>query len=405
MALRRPAGGAHGRRVQSVVSRRRGHGEGSVYQRADSRWAASVELAPVGGLRRRKVLYARSKPELLRKMRAVQDRRDAGMPVLDARRNTADFLTYWAQEVLPGTISASTLDGYRYIVRRDIVPYIGHVPLATLGPEHVHVMLRALEARGLSPRTVAYARAVLRRALRLAERWGMVSRNSAALVDAPRQRRRETDYLSLEQVRALVEAAHGDRLGALYVLAVTTGLRRGEALALLWPDADLDAGTVQVRASLKRVRGQGLVRDEPKTRNSHRTVPLPELTVTMLRRQRLRQRAEALAAGWAWSEDGYLFTTALGMPLDPSNLTGRWHLFCAGAGIGRVRYHALRHTAATMLLTEGVPLAVISKTLGHAGLAITADIYASVVPQLAAGRGRCHATSAGPRIHRRVGVD
>lgn len=382
MALRRPVGGAHGRRVQSVVSRRRGYGEGSVYQRSDGRWAASVELAPVGGLRRRKVLYARSKPELLRKMRAVQDRLDAGMPVLDARRNTADFLTYWAREILPGTISASTLDGYRYIVRRDIVPYIGHVPLATLGPEHVHVMLRALEARGLSPRTVAYARAVLRRALRLAERWGMVSRNSAALVDAPRQRRRETDYLSLAQVRALVEAAHGDRLGALYVLAVTTGLRRGEALALLWPDVDLDAGTVQVRASLKRVRGQGLVRDEPKTRNSHRTVPLPELTVTMLRRQRLRQRAEALAAGWAWSEDGYLFTTPLGMPLDPSNLTGRWHLFCAGAGIGRVRYHALRHTAATMLLTEGVPLAVISKTLGHAGLAITADIYASVVPQL-----------------------
>ncbi|MFN2523987.1 MAG: hypothetical protein ABR614_11835, partial [Mycobacteriales bacterium] len=179
-----------------------------------------MELAPVGGKRRRKVLYAATKTDLLRKLREHQDRRDTGLPVLDARRTTGDFLTYWAGEVLPGTISDSTLQGYRYIVDRDIVPYVGHVPLAALGPEHVHQMMRSLETRGLSPRTVTYARAVLRRALRLAERWGMVSRNSAALVDPPRQCRPEADFLTPEQVRVLVAAAETEPLGPLYVLAV-----------------------------------------------------------------------------------------------------------------------------------------------------------------------------------------
>lgn len=361
---------------------RRGAGEGGVYRRADGRWTAAVELPKEGGKRRRKVLYAKTRAELLVKMRDVQARQSAGLPILDAKRTTGEFLEYWVSEMLPGTVSANTLQGYRYIVRRDLQPQLGHIPLAQLGPEHVHVMMRALEARGLAPRTILYARAVLRRALRLALRWDLVTRNSAALVDPPRLPRRETEHLSAEQVRRLVAAAADDRLGALYVLAVTTGLRKGELLGLLWHDVDLDVGVVHVRASLKRISGQGMVRDEPKTASSRRSVPLPALTVEFLRRHRRRQREEQLAAGVGWSEDGYVFATPTGSCLDMSNSTQRWHAFCDEAGLGRPRFHALRHTAATLLLTEGVPLAVISKTLGHAGLAITADIYAAVVPQL-----------------------
>jgi integrase len=346
-------------------------------------WAAAVELDPVGGRRRRKVLYARTKPELLRKLRAAQDRVEEGRPILSGRRTTGDFLAYWVSEILPGTVTDSTLQGYRHVVRRDITPYVGHVPLAQLGPEHVHVMMRALEQqRGLSPRTVAYARAVLRRALRLAERWDMVTRNAAALVDPPRQRRRQPDHLALEDVRRILAAAPDDRLGALYVLLVTCGLRRGEALALLWEDVDLDSGVVHVRAGLKRIAGQGLVRDEPKTARSRRLVPLPQVTVDLLRGHRRRSREDALARGRGWSGQDYVFTSVAGTPIDPSNLTGLWHQFCVTAGVGRVRLHALRHTAATVMLTHGVPLAVISKTLGHAGLAVTADIYADVVPEL-----------------------
>jgi len=231
-------------------------------------WAATVEHGQVGGKRQRQVLYAKTRPELLRKLLAAQDRHAQGRPILDARRSTGDFLAYWASDILPGAISDNTLQGYRHIVRSDITPYIGHIPLAQLRSEHVHVMLRTPEVeRGLAPRTINYARAVLRPALRLAERWDMVTRNVAALVDPPRQRqrRRQPDHLPLADVQWILQAAPADRLGALYVLAVTCGLRRGEVLALQWshgsarrrkPYADV---TGRVRGSHPSTAGEGSV--------------------------------------------------------------------------------------------------------------------------------------------------
>lgn len=361
---------------------RRGPGEGAIYRREDGRWTASVELDRVGGKRRRKVLYGRTKAELLDKLREAQQRKATGKPAMNKRHTTVQWLTYWATEVLPGTVADSTAEGYGNIVRRDVVPYVGHVPLDELAPAHVHQMMRALEDRGLGPRTVAYARAVLRRALRVAERWELVTRNAAALVDPPRQRRREPDHLDLETASRILAAAPADRLGALYVLAVTCGLRRGELLALWWEDVDLDNAVVHVRAGLKRIRGKGLVRDEPKTARSRRSVPLPAVTVEALRLHRRRSLEEALALGQPCGPKDFAFTSPTGTPIDPSNLTDSWHAFCMSIGVPRTRLHALRHTAATLLLTQGVPLTVISRTLGHSGLAITADIYADVVPQL-----------------------
>lgn len=196
---------------------RRGTGEGSVYKRADGQWAGAVELPREAGRRRRKVLYAPTRAELLAKMRDVQDRLGKGLAILDEQRTVGDFLEYWAAEVLPGTVSDSTLQGYRHVVRRDLVPYIGHVVLHRLGPEHVHVLQQQLHARGLAPRTIQYARAVLRRALRIAERWDLVHRNAAALVDPPRLPRHQTDHLSPEEVKILITAAAAHPMGALYV--------------------------------------------------------------------------------------------------------------------------------------------------------------------------------------------
>lgn len=169
-------------------------------------WAASVELPKVDGKRRRKVVHAADRAGVQAQVRELQDRLHRGLPPLNGQRTVGDCLTYWVNELLPGTVSDTTLQGCAHIVRRDLNPYLGHVVLIRLGPEQVFAM-QQLEARGLSPRTFTYARAVLRRALCTAERWDLVHRNAAALVDPPRAHKREPEHLSQTQVATLLAAA------------------------------------------------------------------------------------------------------------------------------------------------------------------------------------------------------
>jgi integrase len=221
--------------------------------------------------------------------------------------------------------------------------------------------------------------AVLRRALSHAERWGMVTRNAAALVDVPRlDGAKLDDALDVNQAQVLLGAARGHSLEALVTVALAVGLRRGEALALQWNHIDLDHSTLAVGGTLKRRPGRGLIVDTPKTANARRTIALRSICVRALRRHKMRQVEIRLAAGTLWNETGFVFVTPIGTPIDPRNLTREFHRLCSKAGLPRLRFHALRHSAATIMLAQGVPLEVISKTLGHRGYAITSDIYAKV---------------------------
>jgi integrase len=229
-------------------------------------------------------------------------------------------------------------------------------------------MMRALEAKGLSPRSRADARTVLRMALAQAERWGKVTRNAAALVAAPKLGgTRLDDALGAEAAAKVLETARDDRLGALAALVIGTGMRQGEARALRWDDVDFDAGTVSVVKA--------------KTPAGVRTIALPGFAETALRRHRVHQTAERLAAP-VWQDLGLVFTDQLGGLLSRSKVGHWWNALITRAGVGRRRFHATRHTAATLMLNNGVPLEVVSATLGHAGLAITADVYAKVRPEL-----------------------
>jgi len=361
---------------------RRGHGEGSIHKRADGRWAATIDLVWENGKRRRKSLYGKTRADVAERLRQLQQQSAQGLPLPDERRRVADYLEWWATDVLPGTVKESTADGYRYMLDRYVVPHVGRVTLAKLGPQHVQSMLRSLEADGLAPAR-RQARAILRRALGHAERWGFVARNAAALVDAPGLNGSKIDdVLSVDEAHALLRAAAGTPHEALVSVALAVGLRRGEALALRWDDLDLERGNLTVRATLKRRPGKGLILDTPKTARGRRTIPLPGVSVTALRDHRRAQAAKRLAAGPEWRDTGHVFATPIGTPLDPDNLTKHFHALCDRAGIPRRRFHALRHSAATLMLAAGTPLEVISKTLGHAGYAITADVYARVVPEL-----------------------
>jgi integrase len=327
-----------------------------------------VNLGSAGGRRQRKVVKAKTKAEVLRKMRKLQGDIDQGFPIPDNSTTTGEWLSWWLSDVLPGTVKEGTLINYTDILEAYVIPHVGKIPLAKLGPEHVQSMMRSLERSGRAPRTVGLARTVLRRSLADALQWSKVSRNAAALVRAPRKGETKTDdTLSVEEAMAVLKAASGDRLEALAVLVLAVGMRQGEALSLRWRDVDLEASTVRIR--------------ESKTEAGRRTVALPPFAAAALEDHHARQRVEREVADY-WDDPRLVFTSSIGTKLDRRNVLRWWHDLTVRAGVGRRRFHASRHTAATIMLNNGVPLEVVSSTLGHSGLAITADVYAKVGAKL-----------------------
>jgi integrase len=332
-----------------VARAARGKGEGSVYK-SGGRWVAQVEAGRTSTGRRR---YARAtrrtKPEAIAALRDLQ-RQIAGGVAADRTLTVAAYLDRWVDEVLPYSgVAQSTVDKYRWVVGHWLKPHIGTVRLDRLTPAHVQTMLRNLEKAGKSARTRAQARTVLRRALGHAQRTELVTRNPAALAVAPRLTRGTSDALTADEAAMVLSAASGDRLEALAVLALRLGMRRGELLALDWSDIDLKRGELTVRAG--------------KTEGSSRTLPLVAGTADVLRSRR---------------GVGPIFTTEAGRRLGGRQALRVWHRWTEAAGLGRRRFHASRHTAATLMLQRGVPLEVVSAILGHASLAITSDIYAKV---------------------------
>jgi integrase len=363
--------------------RSRGNGEGSIYQRSDGKWCAAISV----DAGRRKVLYAKTRQEVTAKLRKAQVDRDNGLPVVSERLTLGQFLDRWLEDAVKPKVSPRTYASYSQLVRLHIKPALGRVPLAKLTPQQVQKWMNDKQGGGLSPRTVCYLRAVLRKALGQALKWGEVARNVATLVDPPRQVEKEIEPFTPDECRHLLDAVRGERLEALYTVALALGLRQGEALGLRWDDVDLDAASLRVRYQLQKIDG---VFDftEPKSPKSRRAISLPPFAVAALREHRVRQLEERLRAGDAWADWGLVFPSVVGTPIEGSNLTKQFHRLLARAGLGRRRFHDLRHTCATLLLLQEVPDRVVMEILGHSQLSMTAR-YSHVVSAMkkdAAGR-------------------
>lgn len=370
---------------------RRGRNEGSIYQRRDGRWVGMLSVT-TGGRRRRRAVYGETKREAQTKLKTAQRAVDDGLTVTNERTTVATFLARWLRESVTPTVRPRTVDSYAQLVRLHLAPEIGQIRLSRLTPADVQALMNRKLAAGLSPRTVQYLHAILRRSLRQALRWGFVTRNVAILVDPPRVRHPEIHPLSPDQARALLVAARGDRLEALYTVAMAVGLRQGEALGLRWQDVDLETGTLNVRVALQR-RGPGWDLVEPKTARSRRSIALPAVVVAALRAHRIRQLQEVLWAGSRWQgarpgvdlddqKPDLVFTSVIGTPLDGRNVTRRFQALLAAAGLPRQRYHDLRHLCATLLLAQGVHPRVVMETLGHSQIALTMNTYSHVIPAL-----------------------
>lgn len=357
--------------------KRRANGEGYVRERSDGRWECQVVL-PSG---ERRSVYAKTQREVLEKRKAELERAAGGMPASSPRQTVGDYLTTW----LEGSrvrVRVSTWTRNAIFVRKDLVPELGRLKLAELTPAHVHRLYAKQLARGRASTSVRHMHALLHRAIADAARWGMVSRNVVALVDPPRLERREMTALSEDQVRALLEAAAGDRLEALYLLAVTTGMREGELFALRWKDVDLERGMVQVRQTVSWATNRAIF-GEPKTAKSRRRIELGKRAAAALAEHRRRQLQERIRNASVWEDQGLVFTDEIGGPLRPQNFTLRaFRPLLERARLPRIRFHDLRHTAATVALSRGLPAKVVSEMLGHASTTITLDIYAHVTPTM-----------------------
>ncbi len=364
--------------------RRRGRGEGSVYQRAsDGLWVAVLDLGIVGGKRRRIPFYGKRKAEALAKLDASKAKLARGEPILHERETVTTFLTHWLAEVAQPRLAPSTYESYRHIVEAHLIPDLGHLRLGSLTPLHVQRYLNRKLASGLSPRTVAYHRAVLRAALSDAMAWGIVARNAAALADPPKQVRREHRYLRPAEARQLLSAVAGHTLEPLIVTALGLGLRLGELLGLRWTDIDEEARTVTPRYQVQRLRGQGLVLRELKTATSSKPIPLPEVVAEAFRKQRVRVAEMRLAAGSLWRDHGLVFPSSVGTPQEPRNVERAWHRLRREIGMEWLTLHGLRHGLGALLAARGVHPRVAMELLRHSQFSLTMEIYPAVAPELA----------------------
>ena len=362
------------------MAHRRGNGDGSVYQRAsDGRWLGVVVLGyDAEGRPIRKATSARTRTEVVQKLKALQRQVDDSLPPPDTTMTVAQLLTRWRDDVLRHQVAPSTADNYESIAMQHIAPALGRKKVAKLTAAEVDHLLSTKLDEGLSASTVRRIRAVISQALDQGVRWGIVSRNVATLTRGPRIVRREGRTLSPEEARRLLEALHGHRREALYTLMLSTGLRRGEALGLKWDDLDLESGVLLVRRQLTREGGQ-LRTSDTKTLRSRRAVDLPAPLVSILRKHRADQAADRLKLGSAWQETGYVFTTSIGTPFDPRNMYREFQSICISAGLGKWHPHELRHSAASLMLAQGVKLQVVSEVLGHSSIRMTADVYGHVL--------------------------
>jgi integrase len=354
---------------------KRGKGEGTIYKRPDGLWYAQITLP--GG--KRPGWYGKTRKEALAKLAEAQKAIERGLPLPSEKQTVALYLASWLEML--SDVRPSTKNRYAQDVRR-IVAKFGYVPLSQLSSQQVELWYADL-LKTLSPTTVHHTHATLHHALYDAQRHRLIPENIADLVNAPSPHHHEMQALDEEEARQLVALVQSHRFEALYTLAVTTGMRRGELLALKWQDVDLERGTLSVRTSVQIVdRGtQRLVIAETKTANSRRLIQIPAPALEVLRSHRTRQKAEKLRQGGNWQEQGLVFPGYRGGILNPKTPGEALTKLLKKAGLPAIRFHDLRHTAISIALSRGIPVHVVAKMAGDTEATIMRT-YAHVTPKM-----------------------
>jgi integrase len=397
------------------MAKRRSNGEGAIYQTKDGRWRAAVDLGWKDSKRDRKYLSGTTKAAVAKKVREALAQADAGVPLTrDGRGPTVEeWLWYWLANVQARRVRPSTRETQRAHIRVHLAPALGKIRIRDLTPERVEAFEMKLVESGLSGASALKVHRTLSRALKVAMQRGLVSRNVCTLIDSPAVVRHEVEPLTTDEAKRILKTAAQGRSPARWSVALSLGLRQGEALGLAWDNIDLEVGTLSVRQALARSRyahgcdrqtacgkrpvacphrvGEGMHLEKPKSRAGDRVITLPLPLVEALRAHRVEQHRERLLAGQAWwtpppAPRGYswdlVFRTADGRPMQPARDYRDWRALLESAGVRHARLHDARHTAATMLLGMDVKPRVVMEILGHSKISLTYDTYSHVMQEL-----------------------
>jgi integrase len=358
------------------MAKKRGHNEGSIYRRQNGTWSVQATLQG-----HRLSCTFKTQRECQEWLKKIRGQIDEGMTLSTTKIVLGDFLSSWLTSTKTSK-GRSTWRHYEQLTRTYIVPSLGKIKVRDLRPEHIQAFYNRLFEHQVGVYTIRKIHIILHSALQQAVKTGMIERNPAGFVQPPKEPASEMAILNESQVSQLLIAAQGTRLEALIHLAVISGARQMELLGLKWSDLDWVKQTLKIERQLLKPNGEGVKFSSPKTRHGKRSITLGAKTIEILRKHYEQQQAKQRKAGEMWKEYGLIFTTRFGTPLSPRNLLRDYKKLLHNAGLPPIRFHDLRHTAASILLNQGVPVIAVSRRLGHAKASITLDIYGHLIPTM-----------------------
>lgn len=312
----------------------------------------------------------------------VLNQLDNGTFLKPGKTTLAEYLQKWLAEYAKPRLSPQSYERYANITRQYLIPELGNMPLTQLKPEHLQRWYATKQNKGISARTIKYNHAVIHKALATAIKWGLLTRNVADGVDMPRVGKNEMQVWSEGEVTHFLEASKGSPYYELFFMALFTGMRRGELLALRWQDVDFIYSQVYVNRSLHQLEDRSYIFTEPKSAKSRRTIALSPSAILTLKDLYEKRKAQCVLTGTILKDSDLIFSTPEGRSLCPDTVTAAWSVLAARAGVKPIRLHDARHTHASMLLKQGVHPKIVQERLGHSTIAMTLDTYSHVAPGL-----------------------
>lgn len=362
---------------------RRTKGEGSVYLRKDGRAAASAMYEG-----KRITKYGKTKTEAKQKLDAYLTDLRSGKVVCSPKQTVAEYLTHWLEDSHRLMIEPTTLKDYRAILHCHLIPAFGQVQLSQLSADHIQALYARSVDAGYAPATIRKWHETLSSALKEAVAKEVLTRNVCQFVTVPKQKQRDACVLTVEQCKCLVNAARGQRLWFLILLALTTGARVGELLALHWSDIDLITSRISLRRSVARHKGKGLVEKEPKTRSGVRKAILTRVVADAIPEQCAYIESIRMASR-RWSELDLVFPNRYGTHMVSQQVLKEFRSILAAIGLPlEMHFHDLRHSFATLLFAAGINPKIAQEALGHSAVAITLGMYGDVMPDMQEETGR-----------------